>query len=139
MTSWRGRLKCPAAVEGTDPIPVQTQKWIQFRYKLKNGSNSRYTRTNWVGALHPAEYRKALSVHFVTFHPQRLKFPAEFQGKDLIPAQIQGTDPNPGAQRHTWVGALRATAKPHPTLSVGWAGFRSKRAPIPMESNITDG
>jgi hypothetical protein len=32
-----------------------------------------------------------------------------------------------------------ATAKPHPTLSVGWDGFRPKRAPIPKESNITDG
>jgi hypothetical protein len=31
------------------------------------------------------------------------------------------------------------TAKPHPTLSVGYVGFQHKRAPIPIESNITDG
>jgi hypothetical protein len=33
----------------------------------------------------------------------------------------------------------QTTAKPHPALSVGWEGFRPKRAPIPMESNMTDG
>ena len=36
-------------------------------------------------------------------------------------------------------GVETAAAKPHPPFSLGWDGFRPRRAPIPMEPNIVDG